>query len=336
MITVAVTEQEFDKARHVFAAAGEMGITCIRAPGEEEPLAAAVRTHGAAHVIVGVRPYVGPLYDALPSGGVIARYGVGHDGIDKERATQRGLYCVNTPGVLDDSVAEFTLALLLAAARHAERDAAALRGGLWKPSLGLELRGRTLAVIGCGAIGCRVAAKASFGFSMDVVGCETARIDTERLRVRHGFTQIYGDFARAVEGADFVSLHIPSTPRTRHFINRERLALLPQRASLINTARGALVDEAALFDALSAETLAGAALDVFEHEPYQPVTQEKDLRTLENVIMTPHIGSSTREACERMAMRALENLELAEAGRHREMDLLNPAALDAGRADESP
>jgi lactate dehydrogenase-like 2-hydroxyacid dehydrogenase len=335
MIKVLVTDLEYDKSPGIFAAAAEHGVECLRAPGEENALAAAVRDHGASHVIVGVARYIGPLYDALPAGGVIARYGVGHDGIDKERATTRGLYCVNTPGVLDDSVAEMTLALLLAAARHVERHAEAVRSGEWSPSLGAELRDKTLAVIGCGAIGCRVAAKATFGFSMNVVGCKRDLAEVESLQVRYGFARIENDFAQVVEDADYVSLHIPSTVQTRHFIDCERLALMPKRTWLINTARGAVVDESALYDALSAGFLGGAALDVFEYEPYQPVTPDKDLRTLSNVIMTPHIGSSTREACARMAARALENVQLAEAGRPHEMDLLNLAVLDAREANES-
>jgi phosphoglycerate dehydrogenase-like enzyme len=116
-------------------------------------------------------------------------------------------------------------------------------------------------------------------------------------------------------------------PETRHFLSVERLALLPAGCWVVNTARGALVDEAALFDALTGGRIAGAALDVFEREPYEPVAPGKDLRTLANVIMTPHISSSTREACDRMASRALKNILLAEAGKYAEMDLLNREVL---------
>jgi phosphoglycerate dehydrogenase-like enzyme len=124
-----------------------------------------------------------------------------------------------------------------------------------------------------------------------------------------------------------VSLHLPSSPETRHFLNRSRLAELPAGCLLINTARGVLVDEVALFDALQAERIAGAALDVFETEPYQPQAPGKDLRQLPNVVITPHIGSSTGEASARMAQRALRNIQLAAVGKYAEMDLLNPAVL---------
>jgi phosphoglycerate dehydrogenase-like enzyme len=141
------------------------------------------------------------------------------------------------------------------------------------------------------------------------------------------FAAITDDFQRAVADADFVSLHIPGTPENVRFIDRERLAMIPERAWLVNTARGAVVDEGALYDALAGGRLAGAALDVFEREPYQPRDDSHDLRTLSNVLLVPHIGSNTAEANRRMAERALRNIRLAEAGDTGSMDLLNPEVL---------
>ncbi|MDW8309753.1 MAG: NAD(P)-dependent oxidoreductase [Verrucomicrobiales bacterium] len=327
MVKVLVTELEFRKAEAVFRHAAQEGLHCQSAPAEERALASAVRSSGARHVVLGVERYTGPLYEALPSGGVIARFGVGHDGLDKELATARGLLCTNTPGALDDSVAEHALNLILAAARHTVPVAAEMRAGCWAPRVGCELRGKTLAIIGCGAIGRRVAGMACRGFGMNVLGCDIAPLNVPELQRDFGFALVVRDFETAVREADFVSLHIPSVPATHHFMNAARLACLPARAWLINTARGALVDEAALHDALTSGQLAGAALDVFEREPYEPVAADKDLRALPNVILTPHVGSSTREACERMARRALQNIRLAEAGRFGEMDLLNRDVL---------
>ena len=267
------------------------------------------------------------MYQALSAGGVIARFGVGHDGVDKAQATAHGLLCTNTPGALDDSVAEHTINLLFAAARQTVTQAARLRAGEWAPQMGAELKGKTLAVIGCGAIGRRVAQIAARGLGMKVVGCEVADLDVKRMQQEFGFAAVVKDFAEAVRAADFVSLHIPSVPETRHFLSRERLGLLAAGCWVVNTARGALVDESALFNALAVGKLAGAALDVFEREPYEPSAPGKDLRALANVIMTPHISSSTREACDRMAERALRNIRLAEAGKYQEMDLLNPEVL---------
>jgi phosphoglycerate dehydrogenase-like enzyme len=328
MIKVAVTDKEYDKARDVFVAAGATGLECLRCPTPEADLAGQIRQEAIRHAIVGVHRYDGPLYEALSAGSVLARFGIGHDGIDKDRASARGILCTNTPGVLDDSVAELTIGLLLSAARHIPERAAAAKAGDWVPRLGHELRNRTLAVVGCGAIGRRVARIAAHGLGMRVVGCDVGDLDRESIQREAGICRLDATFESAATGADFVTLHIPSTPDTVHFVNRERLSALDSHAWLINTARGAVVDEAALYDALRDGRFGGAALDVFEHEPYQPVDPDKDLRTLPNVIMTPHIGSSTTAACDRMAERALHNIHLAEAGRFDEMNLLNRTALN--------
>jgi len=327
MVRIAVTELEFNKAKSVFNGAASDGLSCTCVPLDEEQLAEVILSLGARHVIIGVEGYAGPLYDALPAGGVIARFGVGHDGVDKLLATSKGLLCTNTPGALDDSVAEHAINLLLAAARHTVTVGSDLRAGRWWPQVGFELKGKTLAVIGCGAIGRRVARIASRGLGMKVIGCEAAAVNAAQLQSEFGFANVVKEFGEAVHDADFVSLHIPSLPQTRHFLNASRLAQLPTGCWVVNTARGALVDEVGLFDALAVGKFAGAALDVFEREPYEPAATGKDLRSLQNVVLTPHVGSSTREACERMAQRALQNIRLAEAERFAEMDLLNRDVL---------
>jgi phosphoglycerate dehydrogenase-like enzyme len=327
MLKIGVTELEYRKAEAIFSRAAQEGCACHCVPAHESALTEAIRSGGLRHVIIGVEKYGGTLYQALGTGGVIARFGVGHDGVDKAQATARGLLCTNTPGALDDSVAEHTINLLFAAARHTVSQAARLQAGEWAPQMGFELKGKTLAVIGCGAIGRRVGQIAAHGLGMTVVGCEVAELDARRMQQEFGFSSVVKEFGQAVKEAHFVSLHIPSVPQTRHFLNPERLRLLPAYCWMVNTARGAVVDEVALFDALSGGGLAGAALDVFEREPYAPAAPGKDLRTLRNVIMTPHISSSTQEACGRMAERALRNIQLAEAGRYNQMDLLNPEAL---------
>ncbi|MGH9372799.1 MAG: NAD(P)-dependent oxidoreductase, partial [Vicinamibacterales bacterium] len=152
----------------------------------------------------------------------------------------------------------------------------------------------------------------------------TGRPDASRL---DHFDLISDDFAAIVRDADFVSLHIPGSPENARFISRERLDLLPARAWLINTARGAVVDEVALYDALVEGRLGGAALDVFDREPYEPSDPAHDLRELPQVILLPHVGSNTVEANRRMAERALRNIRLAEAGDLANMDLLNRELL---------
>ena len=195
----------------------------------------------------------------------------------------------------------------------------------WDPVTGGELQGKTLAIIGCGGIGRSVARIASLGYGMQVVGC--SRPDVPPPAELEHFHVVTNDFAMAVRDADFVSLHMSASRENVHFIDRDRLALLGERTWLINTARGSMVDEDALFAALAERRLAGAALDVFAREPYAPTEGSGDLRSLANVILTPHVGSNTVEANGRMAERALQNIVLAEARAFARMDLLNPEVL---------
>jgi phosphoglycerate dehydrogenase-like enzyme len=318
---VVVTEPEFRRAEAVFAASP---FKCLMAPPGEQELAAAIRAAGARHAILGPFVYQDALYSALPAGGVLARYGVGHDGIDKTRATRAGLLCTNTPGLLHQSVAELTLLLILAAARHFEAVVGDMRSGQWRPRPGVELQGKTVAIIGCGTIGRATARIARAGFGMRVVGYSRS---AAKQASDQEFDLLTSDFASAVKNADYISLHIPASPENAAFINTERLALFQPHAWLINTARGAVVDEGALYDAVAAERIGGAALDVFEREPYEPAAAGKDLRTLSRVIAVPHIGSNTAEANARMAERALRNVTLAERGDFAGMDLLNPEVI---------
>lgn len=323
-LLVLVTEPEFRRAEDVFRSA--VGFDCVAVPGGEEELAAAVRQAGARYVVVGPLPYRRALYEATPRGGVIARFGVGYDGIDTRKATEAGIFCTNTPDTLDQSVAEHTMLLVAAAARHLTSMASGMGRQQWNPREGVELCGRTLAIIGCGRIGRAVARIAARGFAMRVIGYRRPTSSTV-IAAREDFDAVVDDFAVAVQHADFVSLHIPAAPETVHLINRDRLSLFRPQTWLVNTARGAVVDESALYDALVASRLGGAALDVFEREPYVPVDPTRDLRTLTNVILTPHTGSNTVEANRRMAERALANIALAEAGEAARMDLLNPDVI---------
>jgi len=325
-LTVLVTDLEYRKAEDSFVSA--RGLDCLRAPDEEADLASAIRSARASAVIVGARPYAGPLYDALPAGGVIARFGVGHDGIDKTKATAAGLLCTNTPGVLDQSVAEHTMLLVAAAARRLIALSTSMARGEWQPATGDQLHGRTLTIVGCGGIGRAVARIASLGYGMHVVGCSRPNVPPPTA-VEH-FREVTNDFATAVRGADFVSLHMSAGRDNHHWLNRDRLSCLGDHTWLINTARGSLVDEAALFAALVEGRPAGAALDVFAREPYSPAEGSGDLRSLDNVILTPHVGSNTVVANRRMAERALQNVVLARERAFARMDLLNPEVLQRG------
>lgn len=329
--TVLVTELEFDKAEAIFAAAEDFAVR--RAAPEEPALAAEVRSSGARAVIVGVERYAGALYEALSetsgqAGAILARFGVGHDGVDKQQCAERGLVVTNTPGALDASVAEHAIWLMGACARHVAGMHETFRDGAFAPRSGEELGGKTLAVMGLGPIGQRVARIASHGLSMRVLGVDILGRDGlaermgqpfEKLSEQMGLADFTEDADAVLGEADVVSLHLPAVEATRHFIDADRLERFRQGALLVNTARGSLVDESALYDALASSRLGGAGLDVFAREPYEPSEPTKDLRTLENVVLTPHVGSNTRQSNARMAELCLRNLRAFFAGRPEEL-----------------
>jgi len=322
---VCITEKEYFKAEGIFKSSCEF--ECMPVGLEEDAISKAVADNKAFGVILGVENYSDKLYTVLPKGGIIARFGVGHDGVDKQKATEASLIATNTPGVLDDSVAEHAIFLIGSLARQIAGHDANMKSKQWQPSLGFELKGRTLLVIGCGNIGCKVAKIASMGFGMNVVGYDVCKLDAEQLRQDWGMERIADDLNKELGATDFVSLHIPAIEATRHFVNSSFLSNMKRDAFLINTSRGSIVDENALYDSLVKENIAGAGLDVFESEPYKPVDPDKDIRSLDNVLLTPHVGSSTLQACQRMATSCLENVKAAYDKEYDKLDILNKEVL---------
>ncbi len=251
---------------------------------------------------------------------VISNCAAGTDNIAVDDAAAMGIAVTNTPGVLTETTADLAWALLLAAARRigeAERFVRAGRFVGWDPMLmlGTDVHSKTLGIVGAGRIGAAVGRRAS-GFSMRILYCDerpSAELDAMGAE-RCGLDDL---LARA----DFVSLHVPLTGKTRRMINRDRIARMKSGAVLVNTSRGQVVDEAALADALRGGHLAAAGLDVYEEEPkIHPA-----LLPLENVVLAPHIGSASRETRERMAVMAADNLAAVLKGRHT-LNLVRPAA----------
>jgi lactate dehydrogenase-like 2-hydroxyacid dehydrogenase len=244
---------------------------------------------------------------------LIANFGVGFNNIDIEAAKARGLAVSNTPDVLTDATADLAVTLLLMVARRTGEGERHLRGGQWtgwRPThmLGTHVTGKTLGLVGMGRIARAVAQRAHHGFGMKVIYHDPFPPPAE-VAASLGATP-RATLEAVLREADFISLHCPATPETRHLINRDRLAMMRPDAFLINTARGDVVDEAALVEALAGRRLAGAGLDVFEREPQ--VTQA--LTTMDNVVLLPHLGSATTETRVAMGMRAFENLERFFAG----------------------
>jgi len=244
---------------------------------------------------------------------ILANYGVGFNHIDVNAAKTRGLVVTNTPDVLTDDTADDAVMLMLMVARRAGEGERQVRAGAWTgwgPThmLGTKVSGKTLGLVGLGRIGRAVARRAHHGFGMRVIFHDPYP-PPPAMAAELG-AEPKGSVDEVLREADFVSLHSPATPETRHLIDARRLALMKRGAFLINTARGDIVDEAALVEALKRGTIAGAALDVFEREPLVP----PELRTLENVVLLPHLGSATAETRAAMGLRALENLTAFFAG----------------------
>ncbi|MCS6826226.1 MAG: phosphoglycerate dehydrogenase, partial [Caldilinea sp.] len=226
---------------------------------------------------------------------VVGRAGVGVDNIDVDAATQAGVIVVNAPTGNVVAAAEHTIAMLMALARHIPQADAHVRAGLWKRNqfMGVEVRGKTLGTIGLGRVAQEVVRRAQ-GLGMRVLAYDP--YVTAEYAHQRGVELT--DLDTLVSRADFITLHVPLTPQTRNLINRERLALMQPTARLINVARGGIVDEQALVEAIESGRLAGAALDVFEQEP---LPADSPLRRCPNIILSPHLGGSTVEAQEKVA-----------------------------------
>ena len=243
---------------------------------------------------------------------VIANVGVGYDNIEVAACTRRGIVVTNTPGVVTESTADLAFALLTAVARRLVEGDRYVREGHWRHwqwglFWGTDLQGKTLGLYGFGRIGQALARRAR-GFSLRILYYSTERA-TQALEEELGAQFV--DRETLLRGADFLSLHVPLTPATHHLIGARELALMKPTAYLINTARGRVVDEAALVEALRSNRIAGAGLDVFEHEPHiHPA-----LLALPSVVLTPHVGTATSETRLAMAMLAAENLLAALDGR---------------------
>ena len=257
----------------------------------------------------------------------IANVAVGYDNIDVAAATERGVVVTNTPGVLTDSTADLAMALILMVTRRLGEGERLIRSGepwSWHMFflLGSSLAGKTLGVIGLGAIG-RATAQRARAFGMEIIYAGPRRVSEETEAELGGARRL--PLMQLLASADVVTLHTPLTPETRHLIDSAALRQMRSDAYLVNTSRGPIVDEAALVKALRGDRIAGAALDVFEDEP----DVHPDLRELDNVVLIPHLGSATIETRTAMAVLAANNALAVLAG-EKPPSAVNPEVLATG------
>jgi len=253
------------------------------------------------------------LLDCCPNLKAISNIATGYNNIDVKACTAHGVMVTNTPGVLEDTTADLTFALLLAAARRITEAEAWLRNGDWKKGfalqqlVGCDVHHATLGIIGMGRIGQAIARRGA-GFDMSILYHNRSRMPAQQE------AQLHADWRRDMDDllaeSDFVVVMVPYSPLTHHLIGERELALMKPSAILVNTARGGVVDDAALIQALKAGRIAGAGLDVFENEP----GLNPEYLQLRNVVLTPHIGSATLATRTKMAMLAAENLSAALSG----------------------
>jgi phosphoglycerate dehydrogenase-like enzyme len=320
LTTASMTDRNNDVVRSLEERGFEVRVhPHVRPPSREEQRALLA---GAAGIIAGSEPIDRDAMAAAAHLRVISRCGIGFDAVDLDAATDLGIVVTYVPDAMVDAVADATLGLLLATARricHLDRG---LKAGGWPREMSLDVGGRTLGLVGTGRIGMAVARRAR-AFRMRLLGCDPA---PNPLFVE----ELGGDYvplAELLETADFVSLHLPASSATRGLIDAAALARMKQGAVLVNTARGALVDEHALLEALDAGRLAGAGLDVFSTEPPDPGSAAETLTRHPLVVATPHVASFTPVTVARMARAAMDNLLAVLAG-ERPQYVANPRVYD--------
>ncbi len=255
---------------------------------------------------------------------VVSNYAVGYNNIDVEAATDRRVLVTNTPGVLTDSTADCAFMHMISISRRLVEVDKFIRNGEWKKAwgpkmlLGSEITGKTLGIVGLGRIGSALVPRAK-GFRMKIIYTDEGPAPEKEEEFGIEFREL----DVLLREADYVSLHVPLTEDTEHLIDKRELELMKKSAFLINTSRGPVVNEEALYEALKNKTIAGAGIDVFKEEPTH---LDNPLLELDNIIVTPHIGSATHETRLAMAVKAATNLTAALKG-ERPPDLLNPEVL---------
>ena len=301
MAKVLITCPPFNKFSDATELLMQAGCEMVKSPyphpSKEKQLVRIIGEMDAA--IVGMDEVTAKVIKAADKLKVIARYGVGIDTVDVETATKQGVIVTNVVGVNENAVADLVFGLILCLARKICRADASVKQGKWESIIGIEIWQKTLGVIGTGKIGRRVIRRAQ-GFDMNILAYDISPdpVLTDKFGVQ------YVSLEGLLRRSDFITIHVPLTPETTGLIGEKQISLMKKSAYLINTARGKIVNEKALFIALKEKKVAGAALDVFSQEP----PGFTDLFTLDNVLTAPHMAANTEEALRKMDLICVENV----------------------------
>ena len=299
-----IQECVYERGRRIFEASSIQWY--ISPARDEETLLSLQVKNQAKAIVIDSRPFTESFFERLADQSLIARFGTGYNNIPMETCLPKKILVANTPGALRSSAAEYVIGLLISLMRHIHLSHAEVLEGKWIREEGVELRGKTLGIIGFGAVGRQVAqmTKQAFGMRILAYGRQALKDNGISLFI-DGYS--YKDLRTFLAEVDVVSLHVPLTETTKGMMNKEAFEAMKNGSYLINTCRGGVVDEQALFQALSSQKLSGAALDVFVHEPYVPL-KDMDLRSLPQVLMTPHLASHTDRANDQMATHTVQNI----------------------------
>ncbi|MGE4352497.1 MAG: hydroxyacid dehydrogenase [Oscillospiraceae bacterium] len=298
----------------------ERGYEIVIGTGNTDIEAMKAQIAGADAILARTAPYTAEVLAAAPNLKVIGRHGIGVDNIDIDYCTAHGIYVCNAPTSNGISVAEHTVGMILACAHHFSLFDRGVRKGEWgfrNKYRSMDLEGKTLGLVGMGRIGSMVAKMCMAAFDMKVIGYD-AYLPAERFPAGSTKVETMED---VLKNADFVSLHVPSTPETRGSINKTTIGMMKPTAYLINCARGEVVNEADLYECLKNGVIAGAGIDVF---PTEPPAKNCPLFELDNIIMTPHSAALTQESMDRMGLHAAMGIHDALTGKKPQWALNNP------------
>ncbi len=318
---VFATHQLFDEARQILDAACDVEYwTNEERPPREEVLRRVKDKEGLVCLLT--EKVNDDLLRAAAKLRIAANVAVGYDNIDVDACTKRGIVATNTPGVLDETTADFAWTLMMAVARRLSEGEQLARSGNWKgwnldQLCGADIWGKTLGLVGFGRIG-RAVARRALGFHMKVIYTDAVKAPAE---LENSLNAKFRDMNTLLAESDFISLHVPLIPETRGLFDSPKFYRMKPTAFLINTSRGPVVEEAALVAALDAKKIAGAALDVFENEPFIHPGLKRS-----NVVLAPHLASASLETRTRMAVIAAENVVALFKGQM-PPNMLNPAVL---------